>query len=547
VQSPYFGAGYNLVGSTEPIVIRISVAGVDLSMSIAQGIGAPPWNRPRTATHVDLAAFGHARVRHRLREWERTHRRRTIITDVGAGVAGVVAGVLARESIVTDRWTANATSAQAAVASVPWVIYLLLVAVWVATLTAHGAYATRYVGAGNEEYRAVFRSAGVLVALMAGMVFFLQLPVSRVVVSVAVPVMLVLSTGARWGLRRSIANRREAGACLEATLLVGDVASVRDMAEHILREPSESGMWVVGACVSDLDDPAVAELRANGIPVLGSQHDTLDVVERCGVEAVAVASNPEMNGQALRRLGWSLEQQDVDLLIAPGIVEVAGPRLTMRPAAGVPMLHIERPVSSGLRYGVKLLADRVIALLLIVLASPVLIAIAVLIKRDSAGPALFTQNRVGEGGRIFQMIKFRTMVVDAEARLAELEHDQDDGNGVLFKLRTDPRVTRVGSVLRRFSLDELPQLFNVLRGEMSLVGPRPPLASEVDTYESDAVRRLRVRPGMTGLWQVSGRSDLSWGDSVRLDLWYVDNWSLALDAQILFRTANAVFQGRGAY
>ena len=225
---------------------------------------------------------------------------------------------------------------------------------------------------------------------------------------------------------------------------MGDVGAVRDMAEHIGNDPSASGMWVVGACVSDLGDPGVAELRANGIPVLGSQDDTLHVVERCGVEAVAVASNPEMNGQALRRLGWSLEQQDVDLLISPGIVEVAGPRLTMRPAAGVPMLHVERPVSSGLRYGIKLLADRLIALLLIILASPVLIGIAVMVRRDSSGPALFTQSRVGEGGRTFRMIKFRTMVVDAEARLAELAQGEDDGNGILFKMRTDPRVTRVG-------------------------------------------------------------------------------------------------------
>ena len=305
-------------------------------------------------------------------------------------------------------------------------------------------------------------------------------------------------------------------------------------------------MRVVGACVSDLDDPAVAELRANGIPVLGSQHDTLHVVECCGIEAVAVASNPQMTGQALRRLGWSLEQQDVDLLISPGIVEVAGPRLTLRPAAGVPLLRVERPVSSGLRYGVKLLADRLLALLLIILASPVLIGIALVIRHDSPGPALFTQDRVGEGGRLFRVFKFRTMVVDAEARLADLARD-DEGNGILFKIHTDPRITRVGKVLRRFSIDELPQLFNVLRGEMSLVGPRPPLPSEVDAYESDAVRRLRVRPGMTGLWQVSGRSDLSWGDSVRLDLWYVDNWSFALDTQIVVRTARAVFAGQGAY
>jgi exopolysaccharide biosynthesis polyprenyl glycosylphosphotransferase len=516
-------------------------------MSIAQGIGAPPWIRPRTAAHVDLAAYGHARVRHRLREWESSHRRRTILTDAGAGAVGVVAGVLSRESLVQNAWTEDARTAQDAMASIPWVIYLLLVGVWVASLAAQGAYATRFAGAGNEEYRAVFRAAGFLVAMLACTSFFFHVPFSRAVVAVAVPVMLVLSTGGRWALRRTIARQRASGAWLQATLLVGDVGAVRDMADHIVNDPSESGMWVVGACVSDLGDPGVAELRANGIPVLGSQHDTLDVVERCGVEAVAVASNPEMNGQALRRLGWSLEQQDVDLLISPGIVEVAGPRLTMRPAAGVPMLHVERPVSSGLRYGIKLLADRLIALLLIILASPVLIGIAVMVRRDSSGPALFTQNRVGEGGRTFRMIKFRTMVVDAEARLAEIAPEQDDGNGILFKMRTDPRVTRVGAVLRRFSLDELPQLFNVLRGEMSLVGPRPPLPSEVDTYESDAVRRLRVRPGMTGLWQVSGRSDLSWGDSVRLDLWYVDNWSLALDAQILFRTANAVFQGRGAY
>lgn len=516
-------------------------------MSIAQGTGAPPWVRPRPVAHVDLAAYGHARVRHRLREWERVHRRRTVLTDVAAAAVGVLVGVLGRESLVQGGWNDDAKSAQDAVASVPWAIYLLLILVWVASLAAQGAYAARFAGAGNEEYRAVFRAAAFLVALLACISFFLHVPFSRAVVVVAVPVMLVLSTGSRWVLRRTIARRRADGLCLQATLLVGDAAAVRDMAEQISREPSRSGLRVVGACVSDLSDPAVAELRANGVPVLGTQHDALAVVERCQVEAVAVASNPEMQGQALRRLGWSLEQQDVDLLIAPGIVEVAGPRLTMRPAAGVPMLHVERPVSSGLRYGAKLVADRLVALLLIVLAAPVLIGIALLVRRDSPGPALFSQSRVGEGGRIFRMIKFRTMVVDAEDRLPELAHHEHDGNDVLFKMRTDPRVTRVGAMLRRFSLDELPQLFNVLRGEMSLVGPRPPLPSEVDAYESDAVRRLRVRPGMTGLWQVSGRSDLSWGDSVRLDLWYVDNWSLALDAQILFRTANAVFQGRGAY
>ena len=516
-------------------------------MSIAQGFGAPSGIDSRLGAHVDLAAYGHAKVRHRIREWERTHRLRTIATDVGSGVLGVAAGLLIREALVERVLTDNATSAQEAVASVPWAAYLVLVVVWVASLASLGAYATRFAGAGTEMYRAVVRAAVSLVAMAACVSFFFNVPFSRLVIAVAVPVMLVLSLVSRRMLRQVIARQRLAGASLQATLLVGDARAVREMAHHIGAHPSESGMRVIGACVTNLYDPAVSDLGLDDIAVLGGQHNTLEVVERCGVEAVAVASNPDMNGQTLRRLGWSLEQQDVDLLIAPGIVDVAGPRLTMRPAAGVPMLHVERPVSSGLRYGVKMVADRLIALLLIVLASPVLIGIGVLVRRDSSGPAFFSQERVGEGGRTFRMIKFRTMVVGAEARLAQLAADADAGNVTMFKMRTDPRVTRVGAVLRRFSLDELPQLFNVLRGEMSLVGPRPPLPSEVDTYESDAVRRLRVRPGMTGLWQVSGRSDLSWGDSVRLDLWYVDNWSLALDTQILIRTARAVAAGKGAY
>ena len=225
----------------------------------------------------------------------------------------------------------------------PWAAYLVLVVVWVASLASLGAYATRFAGAGTEMYRAVVRAAVSLVALAACVAFFFHVPFSRLVIAVAVPVMLVLSIVSRRMLRQSIAKHRMAGAWLQATLLVGDAGAVREMAHHIGSHPSESGMRVVGACVTDLDDPAVSDLHADGIAVLGGQHDTLEVVERCGVEAVAVASNPDMHGQTLRRLGWSLEQQDVDLLIAPGIVEVAGPRLTMRPAAGVPMLHVERP------------------------------------------------------------------------------------------------------------------------------------------------------------------------------------------------------------
>jgi exopolysaccharide biosynthesis polyprenyl glycosylphosphotransferase len=505
-------------------------------MSIVQDLGARTWDRPRAVAHVDLAAHGHARVSPTLRRWERSYRARTFTADFGSALIGAATGAFVVGFIATDRSTDEFAS---------WATAVAVAAGWPVVLAIHSAYATRYIGAGNEEYRAVTRATGTLLALLACAAFLGGAPFSRTAVLIAVPTMMVLTLLGRWVLRRRLAWARVAGRFLQPTLLVGDPRAVLDMAERIAADPGSVGMAVVGACTSDPRDPGVEELRRAGIRVLGGPDDIIAAVERGRAQAVAVASNSQLSGESLRRLGWNLEQQDVDLLISPGIVGVAGPRLSLRPDPGLPMLHVERPVASGLRYGVKLLADRICAVVLLVLAAPVLLGIAMIIKLDSPGPVLFTQQRVGGSGHTFRMFKFRTMCADAEARLGEL--GTNDGNAVLFKLREDPRITRVGTWLRRFSIDELPQLLNVVRGDMSLVGPRPPLPSEVDRYESDAVRRLRVRPGMTGLWQVSGRSDLSWGDSVRLDLWYVDNWSLALDAQILVRTASAVARGRGAY
>jgi exopolysaccharide biosynthesis polyprenyl glycosylphosphotransferase len=366
------------------------------------------------------------------------------------------------------------------------------------------------------------------------------------VLFVAVPTMLAATVSGRHLLRGRLAAARDRGLCLQPAVLVGDARSVLELATRIRAAPRTTGLRVEGVCVTDPGNPVIRSDEFAGIAVLGAEEDTIAAVDRVGAEVVAVVTGPGTGGHALRRLGWALEQRDVDLLIDPGIVEVAGPRLSLRQASGLPMLHVERPVSSGVRYAAKLTGDRLVALLLLVVVGPVLLLIGLVVRLDSDGRALFRQKRVGEGGRTFTMFKFRTMCTDADARLDALQ-ERHDGNETLFKLRQDPRVTRVGAVLRRYSLDELPQLLNVVRGEMSLVGPRPPLPSEVDRYESDAVRRLRVRPGMTGLWQVSGRSDLSWVDSVRLDLWYVDNWSLSLDVQILVRTCKAVVTGRGAY
>ncbi|MDQ0743122.1 exopolysaccharide biosynthesis polyprenyl glycosylphosphotransferase [Clavibacter sp. B3I6] len=216
--------------------------------------------------------------------------------------------------------------------------------------------------------------------------------------------------------------------------------------------------------------------------------------------------------------------------------------------AGLPLIHVETPRYEGTKLFAKRAFDIVASSLLLLVASPVLLAISMTIRLSTPGPVLFRQERVGINGRPFQMLKFRTMVTDAEALLLALQdQNRDAGNSVLFKMKDDPRVTPVGRFLRRYSLDELMQLVNVLNGSMSLVGPRPPLAREVETYETKVHRRFLVKPGITGLWQVSGRSNLSWEDSVRLDLYYVENWSIVGDLVILWKTARAVVAREGAY
>ncbi|MBD3781905.1 MAG: sugar transferase [Micrococcales bacterium] len=472
--------------------------------------------------------------------WERRYRLEMVATDVAVAGATLLLGLGLRTALFGEEAALWGSS------TVMYTTVLVVIGVWLAALANRGAYALRYVGAGTDEYRAVAGAGVTLVAVVAFVSFALRLEFSRGVLLFSVPLMVGGTVLTRYALRSRLATRRRDGECLRSVVLVGGARAVLDAAQHIHEDPATTGLSVAGVCVTDPEDPILFSDNGPRVRVLGTEEATLEAVDRVGADVVAVASSPTISGHALRRLGWALEQRDVELLIAPGIVDVAGPRLSLRRASGLPMLHLERPVSSGVHYRIKLWVDRAAALVALILLSPVILGIALLVRLDSAGPAFFRQERVGEAGRLFPILKFRTMVTDAETRLTPLA-EAHDGNEVLFKLRRDPRVTRVGSVLRRFSLDELPQLVNVVRGEMSLVGPRPPLPREVDGYESDAVRRLRVRPGMTGLWQVSGRSDLSWIDSVRLDLWYVDNWSLALDGQILVRTVRAVLQGRGAY
>jgi exopolysaccharide biosynthesis polyprenyl glycosylphosphotransferase len=323
------------------------------------------------------------------------------------------------------------------------------------------------------------------------------------------------------------------------TLVVGDAASVHRVITD-LRAATYHGYRVVGVCLPSIADAPPQD----GVPTLGALADIPQVAYDEQIDVVIVTGG-ELAGDALRRLSWALGRAGTELVVAPGLVEVLGPRVQLRPAAGLTLLEVSTNPPRT-RMWAKSVLDRTLGATLLLLAAPVILAAAVAVRVSSPGAAFYRQRRIGVDGREFTMWKLRSMYVDAEARRVALLASSDR-DGLMFKMREDPRVTPVGRVLRRYSIDELPQLWNVLRGDMSLVGPRPPLPEEVDAYRDAVNRRLHVRPGLTGLWQVSGRADLSWEESVRLDLRYVDNWSVTMDLLILWKTGRAVLGASGAY
>jgi len=417
-------------------------------------------------------------------------------------------------------------------------VFALAVSFLLAITVGHG-YDPRVVGDGPREIQAVLRAGVVAAVVPAVGAAFLRLPLERTIVLAGAVILAAHSVVARHGLRRRLHHARGAGMATARTLVVGDADSVHRIVEQ-LRVRTHHGYRVVGICLPSVRDTPPQD----GVPMLGAIADTVQVAHDYRIETVIVAGS-ELQGDALRRLTWALGHVGTGLVVAPGLVEVLGPRMAVRPTAGLSLLEVETVPPRG-RLFAKAVLDRVLGTLLLVAASPVIAIGALAVRLTSRGPVFFRQERVGVRGRTFTMIKLRSMYVDADARRAEVEQ-LDEGSGVLFKIRNDPRVTPVGRLLRRYSIDELPQLWNVARGDMSLVGPRPPLPKEVDQYQDQVLRRLHVRPGLTGLWQVSGRSDLSWDESVQLDLRYVDNWSLAMDLLILWKTGRAVLRAKGAY
>jgi exopolysaccharide biosynthesis polyprenyl glycosylphosphotransferase len=466
--------------------------------------------------------------------WERRFRRRLDVTD-SASVTVAVTTAMAVETGPIATFAELAGAAR---------IGVVVVCAWMTLLWLARTREPAVLGAGSAEYRRIGHATGLAFGILSTVFILAQLPGLRAQLLVAMPSGLVALVLSRWLWRKWLIHERERGECVSRVIVAGSREDVEYVIEKLVDDPHHA-YHVIGATTTDgLVDPI--DIGDRRYPVVGSIGSTATFGRLSGADAIVVASTPDDDRDFVRRLGWELEGTAAELVLCNRLTDVAGPRLSLRPLDGLPLVQVKIPEFEGGIHAIKRGMDVVLSLLALV---PILLMtpfIALAIKLDSPGPVLFHQLRVGRDGRQFWMFKFRTMIQGAESGQDRL-HAHNEGAGPLFKLRRDPRVTRVGAVLRRYSIDELPQFANVLRGDMSIVGPRPPLPAEVTAYDGTVYRRLYLKPGITGLWQISGRSDLSWEESVRLDLRYVENWSIATDLMIMWRTARVMVAPRGAY
>lgn len=417
-----------------------------------------------------------------------------------------------------------------------WLSVTLIVA-WLGSLAISGSRSSRFVGLGTGEYRKVIAAAVYLFATLAIVSYLTSTPVSRGYLLVAFPLgtVLLLISRALWR-RRLWASRRSGGAMARVLVIGDDQESARIIAE--LSRTPEAGYRVVG--VSGPGTRSDFTAAGVNVPFLGPVEDVDRMLAMTGADTVIVASDAALSVEKVRAISWQLEAGRQHLVMVPKLTDIGGPRMHMRPVAGLPLVHVETPRYTGRQRFVKRAFDVTGSGALLVVLAPVFLVLALLVKASSSGPVFYRQERIGQEGKPFGMYKFRSMIPNADDMLQKLLDEQGAGDKPLFKIENDPRITPIGRILRKHSLDEFPQLINVFKGDMSLVGPRPQRKEEVAFYDSAAERRLIVKPGMSGLWQVSGRSALSWDEALRLDLYYVENWTLLGDVSILFRTFKAV-------
>lgn len=467
-------------------------------------------------------------------DWWRTHARKIAAMDLAMVLIAVTVGL--GIDLNDGGWSPVRYASPFALA-----VSALVVAGWMWALSLARTRDRRIVGFGPAEYSRVAQATWMTFAVVAVVSYAFQLSIARSHVAVALPLGLALLLGSRNICRRRLDRMRQNGQALASVLVAGHGDSVGDLIARLRKRP-EFGYRVVAACLPSGELPAAREFH--GVPVVGTLDAAAGLASELGVDVVAVTGSDATTAAFVRRLGWALSPYKIDLMLASSLTDVAGPRIIVTPADGTRLVHVDAPRFTGWRYVVKTGLDMVTAAAIILVLSPLLIATAIAVKVTSPGAVIFKQTRIGRNGVPFTMFKFRSMAQGSDKRL----DDVIDGDvGLFYKAKDDPRVTRVGKIIRRTSIDELPQLFNVLKGDMSLVGPRPQVEREVALYDGVISRRLLVKPGLTGLWQVSGRSNLSIEESIRCDLTYVENWTLMGDLMILTRTLRAVVAGAGAY
>jgi len=468
--------------------------------------------------------------------WSGKYQRRLAISDTF-----VVVLVMVLAQAVRFGWNPEAPVAGPS-APPYWFVSAAIALLWLINLALARSREPRILGHGPQEFQRVVSASWYTFALVAIVGFLTQWQISRGYLLFALPVGTFALLVYRSAWRAWIQAKRDAGELQAQVLVVGPWTTSEQMIRR-LRRARRAGYNVVGVCLPPTSPGKLSDDIAD-VPVLGAISNAIGAAQRVGAEYILLSGNDAMSLSEARRLGWALEGTGIGLIVAPAMVDIAGPRVLMSPVEGLPLLHVDPAEFTGAKYLLKSAFDRAsAALLMIPLGLPMLI-VSLLVKLSSPGPVLFKQQRIGRNGEPFNMLKFRSMIVGAEALLAEVV---DGEVGLYYKPQNDPRVTPLGRFIRRYSIDELPQIINVLKGDMSLVGPRPQIPAEVALYNDLAHRRLLVKPGMTGLWQVSGRSALSAEEAIRLDAYYAENWTLGGDFMIILRTLRAVLGREGAY
>ncbi|WP_312180587.1 sugar transferase [Arthrobacter sp.] len=493
--------------------------------------------RTETITEQWAAARPRAKAKAPEDRWRRQYRAGLVSTDFVVTVLALGTGWAAVLTLTNRGVTVEALRHVG--------FLLLLLIAWNVGLAVYRTREERLLGTGADEYK---RTATATLRMFAGVALFMvifQRDMPGTVLAVSLPLGLGGLFLSRWCWRKWLTSQRKLGHYLSRVVVFGgseDVAYVvKQVSAHASAAYEVAGLVVPGGAGEELEG-----VLESGLPLATDPEEITEQVRELGANAVIVAGPVPGGNRYIRELGWRLENTSTELILASSLTNVAGPRIHWRPVEGLPLMHVELPQYSGGKHLLKRCLDIVFASMGLLVLAPVFAMLSMIVHYDSAGPVIFHQQRVGVRGRTFQMLKFRSMVIDAEQRLPTLKN-RNQGAGVLFKLKQDPRVTRCGRWMRRYSLDELPQLWNVLRGDMSLVGPRPPLPSEVKGYQGSTHRRLLIKPGLTGLWQINGRSNLAWDESIRLDLFYVENWSLTGDLMIMWRTVRVMVRPDGAY